>query len=149
MEIKSTGHFFSDVKEEVYFAVNGKLPRVGDFETRFYAQRYTDYQGNWSDWRVVGPDTPGVGPATAVKLREKVEPEIKAWLTGPEYLTSRQAEIARCIAREATNGIYGTKNAAELLGKYNDELSAGNRHVLRAALGHLEEGRRLLNEVNQ
>jgi hypothetical protein len=52
-------------------------------------------------------------------------------------------------AEQFGSNTYGTTNARELLGKYKSELSATQRKNLDGAVAHLNEARRLLNEVNQ
>jgi hypothetical protein len=157
--LTSTGHWFSDQKEEVYFTAEMDVPRVGHVKTRFHADRYVarfyndgpdgpDYKGRagWTSWRIILDShnlMAGVGPKTQDVMRAAVEPAIMAWLTGPQYAPSRQAEVARFIAREAQER-YGLVSAKRYFAKYQDELSDADRDRLTRGLDALERAGALL-----
>ncbi len=154
--IQTVSHWYTDDKEEVYFTVAVTLPRVGLVETRFTADRYKAStwsndkpQGlQWTNWRVIrdtSKSLPGVGPKTLDLLRDKVVPMVMAWLASAAYGESVSKEIARFIARTATENRYNLDHAKRLLVKHVNNISLVDYERIMRGINLLEEGYAALN----
>jgi len=148
--LKSTSHWFTDQKEEVYFTVTVTLPRVGLIEAKFTADRYvasfynhdtnTSTDG-WTNWRVICSNSQsitGVGPKTIDVLYAKVKPMVLAWLASAEYASSRGEAVARFIKR--FDNKYNLPTAKRFLVKYVDDISLVDYERIMRGINLLEEG---------
>lgn len=150
------GVHFSEKKEEAYFTVTFTLPRVGEVSATYIADRYVAlvWGGNekpserWTDWRITRRDEiAGVGPKTADKVRDLVNPVITEWLNSEAYTAARQQAVANFIIRELHNSRYGVASGKRTFEQFRSELSYYDHTRIAQAIDHLEAAATLLDET--
>ena len=153
--LNARGVHFSEKKEEAYFTATFTLPRVGEVSATFIADRYvagvwgkndkpTD---TWTEWRIIRQDgIAGVGPKTADKVRETVNPVIHAWLDSTAYVGAREIAVAQFVIRTIRDSRYGLGSGKRTFDEYRAELSFYDQTRIAQAIDHLEAAEKLLDD---
>jgi hypothetical protein len=148
VKIKARGVHFSEQREEAYFTASFTLPRVGEVEVTYIADKYECHGGDWTAWRILrsyGVPLPvGVGDKTASKMSDAVEPVITAWLASEAYAEAKQKALANYVIRTIKDQRWGLGSGKRAFEQYRSTLTFADQTRIAQAIDHLEAAEELL-----